>query len=116
VLHRDIKSQNVFLTSTHTVKLGDFGIAKVLSRFARMCVTGAAYSLADAMICSTLEQAATSIGTPYYMSPEIMREKRYNHKSDMWSLGCVVYEMVALRRAFDGSDMRQLALKITRGR
>eukprot|EP00903_Cladosiphon_okamuranus_P008755 g8387.t1 len=92
ILHRDLKTQNIFLTRSRIVKLGDFGIAKVLG--------------------STLDLARTCIGTPYYMSPEICQEKRYNHKSDMWSLGCVLYEMTCLRHAFDGTNMRLLVMKI----
>eukprot|EP00953_Heterococcus_sp_UTEX-ZZ885_P030029 15888-Heterococcus_DN1.PRE.1 len=87
ILHRDLKTQNIFLTLGRVVKLGDFGIAKVLA--------------------NTMDHARTAIGTPYYMSPEICQERRYNHKSDMWSLGCVLYEMAALRHAFEGADMRQ---------
>jgi NIMA (never in mitosis gene a)-related kinase len=77
ILHRDLKSQNIFLTSSGVIKLGDFGIARVLR--------------------NTGELAATQIGTPYYMSPEIMDSKRYNSKTDIWSLGCVLYELLALR-------------------
>ena len=64
----------MFLTSNGLVKLGDFGVSRVLR--------------------NTCELAATQIGTPYYMSPEIMDGKKYNSKTDIWSLGCILYEMM----------------------
>ena len=67
ILHRDLKTQNIFLTSKKMVKIGDFGISKWLSH--------------------TLDLATTAIGTPHYLSPEICRRQPYSHKSDMWSLG-----------------------------
>lgn len=73
VLHRDIKSSNVFLTATNCVKLGDFGISKVLQ--------------------GTVEAAMTVVGTPYYMSPEVYQNKPYTLKSDVWALGCLLYEL-----------------------
>ncbi|CAF1193266.1 unnamed protein product [Adineta ricciae] len=95
VLHRDIKSQNVFLTSSGSAKLGDFGIAKVLN--------------------TTCELARTQIGTPYYLSPEICQQRPYNNKSDVWSLGCVLYELTTLKHAFDANNMNGLMMKIIRG-
>ncbi|XP_036377142.1 serine/threonine-protein kinase Nek1-like [Megalops cyprinoides] len=95
ILHRDIKSQNIFLTKDGTVQLGDFGIARVLS--------------------STVELARTCIGTPYYLSPEICENKPYNNKSDIWALGCVLYEMCTLKHAFEAGNMKNLVLKIIRG-
>lgn len=92
ILHRDLKTQNIFLTSSGIVKLGDFGIARVLR--------------------NTGELAATRIGTPYYMSPEVMDNKRYNNKTDIWSLGCILYELMALKVPFDGQSMRQLVYNI----
>lgn len=50
-----------------------------------------------------MDFASTRIGTPYYMSPELFNNKPYNHKSDIWALGCVLYEMAALSHAFDAS-------------
>lgn len=70
ILHRDLKTQNIFLTSNGMIKVGDFGIAKVLS--------------------NTKELARTQIGTPYYFSPEICNGRPYNNKSDVWSLGVVL--------------------------
>uniref|UniRef100_H3DJX8 non-specific serine/threonine protein kinase n=1 Tax=Tetraodon nigroviridis TaxID=99883 RepID=H3DJX8_TETNG len=95
ILHRDIKSQNIFLTKDGTVQLGDFGIARVLN--------------------STVELARTWIGTPYYLSPEICENKPYNNKSDIWALGCVLYEMCTLKHAFEAGNMKNLVLKIIRG-
>ncbi|XP_013978370.2 serine/threonine-protein kinase Nek1 isoform X1 [Salmo salar] len=95
ILHRDIKSQNIFLTKDGTIQLGDFGIARVLN--------------------STVELARTCIGTPYYLSPEICENKPYNNKSDVWALGCVLYEMCTLKHAFEAGNMKNLVLKIIRG-
>ena len=63
----------------------------------------------------TYDCAQTAIGTPYYLSPEICQEKPYNQKSDIWSLGCILYEMLTLRHAFDANSMKALVLKILRG-
>ncbi|KNC49897.1 NEK protein kinase [Thecamonas trahens ATCC 50062] len=94
VLHRDIKSPNVFLGENGTIKLGDLGVAKLLK---------------SAM-------AHTQIGTPYYLSPEIWKSRPYNDKSDVWSLGCLLYEMTTLRHPFDATSQRALAAKIIKGR
>lgn len=60
--------------------------------------------------------ATTIIGTPYYMSPEIFSNQPYNSKSDVWALGCCVYEMLTLKHAFNAKDMTSLMIKITRGK
>jgi NIMA (never in mitosis gene a)-related kinase 1/4/5 len=65
-IHRDLKSQNIFMTKNKIIKLGDFGIAKVLS--------------------SLREKVKTIIGTPYYLAPEIIEGKSYNFKTDIWYL------------------------------
>eukprot|EP01132_Coremiostelium_polycephalum_P000492 gene492-620_t len=99
ILHRDLKTQNIFLTinseGKYLVKLGDFGIAKILN--------------------SDTSFAKTVIGTPYYLSPEICEDLPYDHKSDIWSLGCVLYELTTLKHAFNANSLPALVLKILKG-
>jgi len=95
ILHRDLKAQNIFITKNGIVKLGDFGIAKCLNL--------------------TLDKAITVVGTPYYLSPEIVQNKPYNFKSDIWSLGVILYEMVTLKMPFDATSLPMLSLRIIRG-
>lgn len=92
----DLKSANVFLCASDRVKIGDLGVARVLgteSYFARTCV-----------------------GTPYYLSPELCEDKPYNDKSDVWALGCVLYELCTYRHPFDARNQGALILKIIQGR
>ncbi|VEL08543.1 unnamed protein product [Protopolystoma xenopodis] len=96
VLHRDLKTQNIFLTRSKIIKVGDLGIARVLE--------------------SSHSMATTMIGTPYYMSPELFANKPYNHKSDIWALGCVVYEMATLKHAFNAKSFNSLSYKILSGK
>lgn len=101
ILHRDLKTQNIFLAGSRpqnafALKLGDFGIAKVLN--------------------STTDLAMTQIGTPFYMSPELFNNKPYGYKSDVWGLGCVLYEVVNGQRPFDAQSINGLALKVLKGR
>ena len=95
ILHRDLKSQNIFMNQNGSIKLGDFGIAKCLK--------------------NTVDIAKTVVGTPYYFSPEIIQNKPYSFKSDIWSLGILLYEMCALKMPFDGSNIAALSMKIVKG-
>uniref|UniRef100_A0A7R9UNY9 non-specific serine/threonine protein kinase n=1 Tax=Diacronema lutheri TaxID=2081491 RepID=A0A7R9UNY9_DIALT len=96
ILHRDIKSANIFLTSAHDVKLGDFGVSRKLSE--------------------TRSMATTVCGTPYYLAPELVRGQAYSQPADIWSLGCVLYEMITLHRPFTGGNIGELVMNISRGR
>ena len=95
IIHRDIKSQNVFLTKSGMAKLGDFGVARVMN--------------------NTRDLAATVIGTPYYLSPEIVQSNSYDMKTDIWSLGVLLYEMCACRPPFNGENLHMLAIQIVSG-
>ncbi|XP_050702362.1 uncharacterized protein LOC126988346 [Eriocheir sinensis] len=96
ILHRDIKPANVFLGSRGEVKLGDFGLARTLG--------------------SETSFAKSVVGTPFYMSPEVMAGLEYNERSDMWSLGCLVYELCALKPPFHAHTHAHLAVKIRAAR
>ena len=84
ILHRDIKTINMFLAKGDCIKIGDLGVAKELN--------------------ATNNMAKTIVGTPYYLSPELCEEKPYNNKSDIWSLGCVLYELCTLRHPFEATN------------
>ncbi len=94
ILHRDLKTLNIFLTKNLDVKIGDLGVAKILQ--------------------NTLH-AYTFIGTPFYLSPEICEEKPYNEKSDVWALGCVLYELCTFKHPYNAKNQPALFLKIISG-
>ena len=95
VLHRDLKTQNVFLTSAGEIKLGDFGISRALSTRTNL--------------------AETMCGTPYYLSPELVKGEPYHEPADVWALGVMLFELLTLRRPFTGSNIAALVLRITQG-
>ena len=96
ILHRDIKPSNIFLDKNNNIKLGDFGLSRLLP--------------------PELNFAYSRVGTPYYMSPEQIDETKYNEKSDIWSLGCLLYEMAAFRPPFQAKNQIMLGMKIKSGK
>jgi NIMA (never in mitosis gene a)-related kinase len=96
ILHRDLKTLNIFLTKENIIRIGDLGVAKILS--------------------SAENFVRSKVGTPYYLSPEICEDRPYNNKSDIWSLGCILYEMCSLKHPFEAKNQAELLLKIVKGK
>lgn len=95
ILHRDIKALNIFLSGDDNVRIGDMGVAKIMN--------------------NTAAFAQTQVGSPYYLSPELCEEKPYNNKSDVWALGCVLYEMCTGKHPFTAPNQAALILRIVKG-
>ncbi|KAG9257753.1 kinase-like domain-containing protein [Emericellopsis atlantica] len=95
ILHRDLKPENVFLDEDNSVKLGDFGLSKMIKSH---------------------DFASTYVGTPFYMSPEICAAEKYTLKSDIWSLGCIIYELCSREPPFNAKTHFQLVQKIKEGK
>ena len=91
ILHRDLKTLNIFLKKNMEIKIGDLGVAKELNQ---------------------ASFANTIIGTPFYLSPEMCEDKPYNQKSDIWALGVILYELCTFRHPFNASNHAALILKI----
>ncbi|KAK2517145.1 Nek11 [Columba guinea] len=94
ILHRDLKAKNIFLKN-NLLKIGDFGVS--------------------CLLMGSCDLATTFTGTPYYMSPEALKHQGYNTKSDIWSLGCILYEMCCMNHAFTGHNFLSVVLKIVEG-
>lgn len=95
IIHRDIKPANIFIDSNNNVKLGDFGIIKLMKSF--------------------MMYGQTQIGTPIYMCPEMYKRERYDTKVDNWALGCILFEMMFLKPAFDSKNFYDLKKNIFAG-
>jgi len=94
ILHRDLKPENIFLDGDKAVKLGDFGLSKLMQSH---------------------DFASTYVGTPFYMSPEICAAERYTLKSDIWAVGCIMYELCTRDPPFNAQTHLQLVNKIRKG-
>ena len=94
IIHRDLKSANIFLMKDRTIKIGDLNVSKI----------------------NKLGMAYTQTGTPYYASPEIWLDQPYDYKSDIWSLGCILYELCQLKPPFRGTSLKNLCINIQNGK
>ena len=84
LIHRDLKPENIFINREYKIKIGDFGISKQLSDHTKV--------------------AYTQIGTEFYYAPEILENKNYDNKVDIWALGCIIYELCALKKCFNSRN------------
>ena len=95
IMHRDLKSANIFLVKDkYQCKIGDMNVSKVIKE----------------------KELLTQTGTPYYASPEVWRDEPYSYKSDLWSIGCVIYELCNLRPPFKGKDLDELFMNVCKGK
>ena len=138
ILHRDLKAQNIFLTKNRNlVKVSEIPSPQKLENFLRIeswlpsrkkfvnqvtklgFLSFPLFQIGDfgiSKILNSKSKASTVLGTPNYISPELCEGRPYDQKSDVWSLGCILYEMCALQRAFQAPSLPALVLKIMRGR
>ena len=93
IMHRDLKCANIFLMKNGLVKIGDLNVSKITKS----------------------NMARTQTGTPYYIAPEIWKNKPYDYKCDIWSLGCIIYEICTSRPPFRGTSLAELGNNILRG-
>ena len=96
IIHRDLKSLNVFLTKEYNIKIGDMGAAKQVKN-------------------SSESKFISKVGTPYYLSPEVCRNEGYSYKSDIWALGCILYELLTLQKPFLAETQEDLIYNILQG-
>ena len=96
IVHRDIKTKNIFIQNENVLRIGDFGIAKFFGQ---------------------TQTTNKIVGTPLYMAPECFKQNnKYSFKSDIWSLGCCIYEMCNLKHAFEGKFFPAVSVKISEGK
>lgn len=92
IVHRDIKCLNIFMTEFNEIKLGDMGISEFLE------------------LGTTLH--GKRVGTPLYLSPELVKNYQYSHKVDIWGVGCAIYHLACLENPFQGENLIALSNQI----
>ena len=106
-MFRDIKPQNILLDNDGRAKLCDFGFARNLG-----LNTFVLTSIKVSNSFVTFQRPTGTQGTPLYMAPELIEEKPYDHTADLWSLGCILYELLVGQPPFSTTSLFQLIKKI----
>ena len=94
MIHRDLKPENIFISDNYEIKIGDFGLSKILNK---------------------TNYAKTKVGTYVYMAPEMYNSEKYTNKVDIWALGCIIHELCTLDYCFSGNNLFELMKKISSG-
>jgi len=93
IMHRDIKCANIFLMKNGLLKIGDLNVSKIAKS----------------------NMARTQTGTPFYLAPEIWKDLPYDYKCDIWSVGCIIYELCTSRPPFRGTSLKELRRNVLNG-
>src|SRR5678815_1643715 len=117
IIHRDLKPANIKVRDDGTVKVLDFGLAKLADSVggAGPHTGSAALSLSPTMTSPAMTQMGVILGTAAYMSPEQAKGRPADKRGDIWAFGCVLYEMLSGKRAFEGDDVADTLAAVLRG-
>jgi len=110
IVHRDLKPQNILLTDPHTIKITDFGLARNTSNNHNHTTSSKPSSIARNI--SDQDLFSTFCGSPIYMSPELLNRESYSSKSDLWSVGVILYELITGNPPFLAKNIQTLVQKV----
>src|SRR5438477_3667860 len=115
IIHRDLKPANIKVRPDGTVKVLDFGLAKLVDPVGAGLQTGPNVTQSPTITTPAMTQAGMILGTAAYMSPEQAKGRTVDKRSDMWAFGCVFFEMLTGRRPFEGEDVTDTIAAVIRG-